>query len=95
MAFLGEEYLLEELLDECGNTIEKTNKTITKDQIYWIGYIYRYWHYYKNENSKNIYKQAPYETMRINYLMFHTTNPELAIDDLLEIHEQNKIRRKK
>ncbi len=84
----GEEYLLEEIIDECKDSLTKTGKLITKEEIYWIGYIYRYWHYYKNEYSKDIYKIAPFKTMKINYLMFHTMAPEVAIDDLIEIYNQ-------
>ena len=90
MQWCGEEYLLEELIDECQDSLKCGGHVATKDEIYWIGYIYRYWHYYKNENSKKIYKQAPYKRMKINYLMFHTMAPEMAIDDLIEIYKQNK-----
>lgn len=45
--------------------------------MYWIDYIYRYWHYYRGEGSRNIYKQAPAKTMKRNYLMFHTMDPVL------------------
>ena len=90
MQWCGEEYLLEELIDECGDSLKSGGKIATKDEIYWIGYIYRYWHYYKDQTSKKIYKQAPYERMKINYLMFHTMTPEIAIDDLIEIYKQNK-----
>ena len=70
--------------------IGKTDKPLSKDMMFWIGYIYRYWHFYKGEESKKIYCQAPIETMKTNYLMFHTLSPELAIDDLVEIYEQKK-----
>ena len=60
----------------------------TKNEMYWIGYLYRYWHFYKNESSVKIYKQAPAKIMKRNYLIFHTMAPELAIDDLKEINEQ-------
>ena len=33
-------------------------------------------------------KQAPVETMKRNYLMFHTMAPEVAIEDLKEIYKQ-------
>ena len=36
----------------------------TKDVLYWIGYIYRYWHLYNDESSAKIYKQAPAETRK-------------------------------
>ena len=93
MQWAGEEYLLEELMDECGDALKKTEKVITKNEIYWIGYIYRYWHYYRDESSKKIYKQAPFERMKINYLMFHTMSPEMAIDDLIEIFNQNQSKK--
>ena len=54
MQWMGEEYLLEELEYECNGSLVKNNRTISKDEIYWIGYVYRFWHYYKNENSKKI-----------------------------------------
>lgn len=93
MQWAGEEYLLEELIDECGDALKKSEKVITKNEIYWIGYIYRYWHYYRDESSKKIYKQAPFERMKINYLMFHTMSPEMAIDDLIEIFNQNQSKK--
>lgn len=90
MQWAGEEYLLAEVADECGAKIEKTDKPLSKDTMFWIGYIYRYWHFYKGEGSKKIYRQAPIETMKTNYFMFHTLSPEMAIDDLVEIYEQKK-----
>lgn len=90
MQWVGEEYLLEELIDECGGVLLEGDKTATKDEMYWMGYVYRYWHYYKKESSKTIYRQAPYERMKTNYLMFHTMAPEMAIDDLMEIYKQKR-----
>ncbi len=88
MQWAGEEYLLEEVLDAAPSILQSHKETYTKDTIYWIGYIYRYWHYYTGESSKEIYKQAPVAIMKRNYLMFHTMAPELAIEDLKEIYRQ-------
>lgn len=90
MQWAGEEYLLEELIDTCKDKLKPKTKSIEKDVVYWMGYVYRYWHYYKEETSKKIYKQAPFNTMNINYLMFHTMDVEMAIDDLIEIKKQKK-----
>ena len=68
--------------------LQSHKDTYTKDTIYCIGYIKRYWHYYTGESSKDIYKQAPVAIMKRNYLMFHTMAPELAIEDLKEIYRQ-------
>ena len=90
MQWAGEEYLLEELTAIKGNNLIKKGEIYSKDILYWIGYLYRYWHFYKNESSVKIYKQAPAKIMKRNYLIFHTMAPELAIDDLKEINEQAK-----
>lgn len=91
MQWAGEEYLLEEFLDECNEALMKSDEVFDKDELFWIGYIYRYWWYYAKEDSKKIYKQAPVETMKTNYLMFHTMAPEMAVDDLKEIYRQKKL----
>ena len=88
MQWAGEEYLLEELTAIKGNNLIKKGEIYSKDILYWIGYLYRYWHFYKNESSVKIYKQAPAKIMKRNYLIFHTMAPELAIDDLKEINEK-------
>ena len=56
--------------------------------MYWMGYVYRYWHYYKRESSAKIYRLVNFKTMQRNYLVLHTMDPELAIDDLLEMKKQ-------
>jgi len=88
MQWAGEEYLLEELIAESDGAIQCSDKPVSSEMMYWIGYIYRYWHCYKDEPSKKIYRQAGFKTMKRNYLMFHTMDPELAIDDLIEINIQ-------
>lgn len=90
MQWAGEEYLLEEVIEGAENKLSLNVEIYSKDVIYWIGYIYRYWHYYTGESSKGIYKQASVETMKRNYLMFHTMAPEVAIEDLKEIYRQKK-----
>jgi hypothetical protein len=90
MQWAGEEYLLEELLAQAGSKIPKDGQTISTEVLYWTGYIYRYWHFYKDIPSKKIYHLANLRTMQRNYLMFHTMDPELAIDDLIEINAQKR-----
>ena len=90
MQWAGEEYLLEEVSDVAGDTLTGGGEIFPDDVLYWIGYIYRYWHYYNGEDSVKIYKQAPVETMKRNYMVFHTMDPVLAIEDLKEIHNQKR-----
>ncbi len=86
MQWAGEEYLLEEVA--ATGELTAGGEVLSKDVLYWIGYIYRYWHYYTGEDSIKIYRQAPAETMNRNYLLFHTMSPELAIEKLKEIYTQ-------
>lgn len=88
MQWMGEEYLLEEVLSANVDAISASGEVFPKDILYWIGYIYRYWHYYSGEDSAKIIRQAPVATMKRNFMIFHTMDPVLAIENLKEIHNQ-------
>lgn len=88
LQWAGEEYILEELNEEV-NGLKRAGITYNIEVMYWIGYIYRYWHYYTKESSREIYKVADIETMSECWLGFHTLDAEMAIDDLKEIYKQN------
>ena len=88
MQWAGEEYLLAELEDSAKLT--KSDAVYDKEVLYWAGYLYRFWHFNTGEDSKEIYKQAPAETMSRNWFIFHTLAPEVAIEDLKEIYIQRK-----
>lgn len=90
MQWAGEEYLLEEITDASNGKITSNGEVFSKDVLYWIGYTYRYWHYYTGEESSRIYKQAPVEVMKRNYMMLHTMSSSLAVDALKEIYRQKK-----
>ena len=84
MQWAGEEYLLEEVIDEAGDRFEKPGEVYTEELIYWIGYIYRYWHYVTGEASKEIYKQAPVKIMKKNYEKLYMRTPEEVVAQLRE-----------
>ena len=86
LQWAGEEYLLAEVEDIA--PLPKSGKVFDKEVLYWTGYLYRFWHYSTGEDSKEIYRQAPAETMKRNWLIFHTFAPEVAIEDLKEIYRQ-------
>ena len=88
LQWMGEEYLLEELKDEKAPDVD--GEKFSPEVLYWIGYLYRYWACSRKEKSKKIYRQAPAKTMKRNYLSFHTFDPDIAIDDLIEIGRQKK-----
>ena len=87
LQWAGEEYILEELEDEAKG-LKKAGTIYDREVMYWAGYVYRYWHYYTNETSREIYQIADAKTMNDCWLGFHTLDVELAIEDLKEIHRQ-------
>ena len=88
MQWMGEEYLLEEIIENARDLSAEEGQVLPRNILYWSGYLYRYWHYYMDESSAKIYKQAPVETMVRNYIIFHTMDPALAIEKLKEISNQ-------
>lgn len=89
MQWMGEEYLLEEVKDEAGKAFSISGEVFATEMLYWIGYIYRYWNLYSGESSAKILRQAPVPVMKRNYMMFHTMDPVVAIEDLKEIGNQS------
>ena len=82
----GEHYLMSRMAEEHADELVK-GECYDTETLYWTGYLYRYWHIYTGESSREILRQAPAKTMRIVYLMYHTMSPEMAIDRLKESYE--------
>lgn len=89
LQWAGEEYILEELDDEA-HGLKKAGTMFDVEIMYWTGYVYRYWHYYKNMSSKEIYEIADVNTMKESWLGFHTFDVEMAIDDLIDVSNLRK-----
>lgn len=87
MQWAGEEYLLEEVIDEAADRFKKPGEVYSEELIYWIGYIYRYWHYVTGESSKEIIKLAPVKVMKQNYERLYMMTPEEVIEILKEKSE--------
>ena len=86
----GEEYVLAELLDEI--PVKKAGVKFGKEELYWTGYVYRYWHFLTGESSREIYAQTDATVMRDCYLGFHTMDPAMAVEDFKEINRQKANR---
>lgn len=82
----GEEYLLDEVIEMAGDVFKESDEVYSLECIYWIGYIYRYWHYVTGESSKEIYKQAPIKVMKQNYARLYMRTPE----EVIEVLKRNK-----
>lgn len=86
MQWAGRAYIMERILDELKYKLKFGGEIYDEETLYWTGYVYRMWHFYTNETSKEIYKQANAKTMRATYLPYHTMSVEMAIDRLKETY---------
>jgi hypothetical protein len=59
-------------------------KHYPKETLYWIGYLYRYWTYYRYRNSKTLYRAYPSRVLFAAYPSYHTMDPKTAILNLEE-----------
>lgn len=89
MQWAGTEYLMSRMEEEHADKLTQ-GECYDIETLYWTGYLYRYWHIYTGESSREILKQASAKTMRIVYLMYHTMSPEMAIDRLKESYLEKR-----
>lgn len=81
--WMGEEYLFADLDDAVGG-LPRGGEVYPGEVLYWMGYLYRYWHLLTGEASTAIYAMADAETLRVAYPGFHTLDCEAAIERLKE-----------
>lgn len=53
-------------------------------EIYWIGYIYRYWCYTLEKTSKQVYRIIKPMELRDLYYPYHSLDCQAAIERILE-----------
>ena len=56
----------------------------TPNELYWIGYIYRYYAYTYDRTSTQVYRTVKPKELRGLFLPYHTLDPAQAIDRILE-----------
>lgn len=56
----------------------------THNEMYWIGYIYRYFVVAMNYSSSQVYKMIKPKELRGLYLPYHTLDPSQAIERIME-----------
>ena len=83
--WMGEEYLFEEIDDESGG-LPRGGDLLPQETLYWMGFLYRFWHLYSGETSNKIFNTADSTVMAKAYPGFHTLDNEAAVDRLKEMH---------
>lgn len=75
--------IFEEINVQFGETSYGQEK-YTENELYWIGYIYRYWAYTHEKTSKQIYKIIKPKELRDLYYPYHSLDPAQAIERIME-----------
>ncbi|MGM9948314.1 antitoxin [Floccifex sp.] len=75
--------IIHEIKKEYNNS-EYGSIKYTKNEMYWIGYIYRYFSYIYECSSKRVYRIIKPKELRQLYLPYHTLSPEQTIERILE-----------
>ena len=55
------------------------------NEMYWIGYVYRYYSYTYEMSSAQVYRIVKPKELRDVYLPYHTLDPSQAIERILEV----------
>ena len=75
--------MIERVIEEYGATVYGSVK-YSPDELYWIGYIYRYYSYTYGDSSLHAYKIVKPKELRGLYYSYHSLDPAQAIDRILE-----------
>lgn len=67
-----------------GNT-DYGKEKFSKNALFWIGYMYRYISYTREQSTKFIMQLFSYRKMNEVYYAFHTQDPEWCVRNLLEM----------
>ena len=94
---LFESYTNADAFNEIDNQYGKTSYgriKYSKEEMYWIGYIYRYWAITYGKSSKWLFKKIKPEELRELYFAYHSLDPAQAISRIIEakgIEEKDQI----
>ena len=75
--------MLQEIEEEYGESAYGKVK-YGHEEMYWMGYVYRYWCYTYQKTSKQIYKFIKPKELRNLYYPYHSLDPSQAIERILE-----------
>jgi hypothetical protein len=89
-AFLADEGLESDFAsffqEKKNEKVPKNPLKFSQEELYWIGYIYRYWAYCQEITSKQVYRSIAPAELRALYFSYHSQDPQKVIDILSETH---------
>lgn len=89
LVYFDEDDALNEIEEQFGKS-EYGKEKFTYDQLFWIGYIYRYISYTRDMSTPLVVFYFPLEKMKEAYYVYHTQSEEWCISSLLTALELNE-----
>ena len=56
----------------------------SREELHWIGYIYRYWAYVSDKTSRQLYRTIKPAQLKKLYFPYHSLDPMQAIERIME-----------
>ncbi len=78
-----------ELEEQFGKT-EYGKLKYTENELYWMGYLYRYWCYTYEKSSKQVYKIIKPGELRTLFFPYHSLDPAEAIKRITEAKDRRE-----
>lgn len=75
--------MLQEIEDEYGKSAYGTKK-YSVEELYWMGYLYRYWCYVFETPSTRVFKSIGARELHDLYFPYHSLDPEQAVRRIAE-----------
>ena len=77
-----------DLIEEQYGSSEYGSIKYTHNEMFWIGYIYRFFAYTYERSSASVYREVKPKELRDLFLPYHTLDPAQAIERILESRGQ-------
>ena len=93
IGFLFESCDTKAVFKDIENQFGETNygkERYSVNELYWMGYLYRYWCYTFEKTSRQVYKIMKPKELRGLYYPYHSLDPAQAIDRILEAKQMKE-----
>ena len=77
---------IQSILEQFGDSSYGKEK-YSKNALFWMGYMYRYIAYTREQDTSYIMKLFKYRQMNSVYYSYHTQDPEWCVSNLLDLND--------
>lgn len=78
------ETFVDEIDEQYGKTTFGNPDSVSREVMYWVGYVYRYWTYIEDSPSAFIFQYVSPRMLIDRYPLYHTMDIEYAINRICE-----------